>query len=300
MGSITTLTTIGGVLAILTMVFTRFITNRFKSKLRSQNKTVKLFSSNSMLYLAIGTIILALPALFSFLVKAEKMGLMSFYLITVLCAALLGITHIFTHYKYVKWAEKAVDIFPDVLYTIVIALMATVLFNFVFQYITKDSEDYISFFFVLIPFIIPMFILKTVTLYNQIPELVYNTFKISQGNRRVAPGEIRNAARRKVNFYLKMNPENIKREKIEATLFSDVEFGVCIYHILNEYNTRPELPDINLRDEDGNEIEFIFYFKPKFLGIKKMIDPFKNVIDNRIGNKAKIVFQSIKPKNDQA
>jgi len=277
MGSITTLATIGGVLAILTMVFTQLIANKFRSKLRSQTKKVKLFSLNSMVYLAIAIVLLAIPVLLAFLLRNDTIGLMTLYIITALYATLLGTLHIFTFYKRVKWAEKAVDILPDVLYTIVIAIMATVLFNFVYQFITKDAESYISFFVVLLPFIIPMFVLKTVTLYNQIPELDYLTFKISDGNRRVAPGEIRNAARRKVNFHIKMKEEDTKRDKIDATLFSDVEFGVCIYNILKEYNTRPELPNITLRDEEGNEKEFIFYFKPKFLGIKKMIDPFKSV-----------------------
>jgi len=263
---ITTLATIGGVLAILTMVFTQLVASKFKSKLRSQTKKVKLFSFNSMLYLAIAIILLSLSVLLAFLVKNDIIGLMTLYIITALYATLLGTLHIFTHYKRVKWAEKAVDILPDVFYTIVIALMATVLFNFAYQFITKDAESYISFFVVLLPFIIPMFVLKTVTLYNQIPELDYQTFKISQGNRRVSPAEIRNSAKRKVVFHVKTKPENTKRDKIDATLFSDVEFGVCIYNILKEYNTRPELPNITLRDEAGDEKEFIFYFKPKFLG----------------------------------
>jgi len=300
MGSITTLATIGGVVAILTMVFGQLILNKLRSKLRSQTKKVKLFSLNSLVYLAVAILLLALPVLLAFLIKNGAIGLMTLYIITAIYATILGSIHIFTHYKKVKWAEKAVDILPDVLYTIVITLMATVLFNFVYQFITEDSEKYITLFVSLFPFIIPMFILKTVTLYNQIPELKYQTFKISEGNRRVAPGEIRNSAKRKVNFLVQTKSENNKRQKIEASLFSDVEFGVCIYHILKEYNTRPELPDVSLRDEEGNEKEFIFYFKPKFLGIKKMIDPMKSVIDNKIGNKAEIVFHNIKPQNNQA
>jgi len=298
MGSITTLASIGGVIAILTMVFTQLIANKFRSKLRSQTKKVKLFSLNSMLYLAIAIIVLALPVVFAFLVKNETIGLMGLYIITALYATVLGTIHIFSHYKHVKWAEKAVDLLPDLLYTMVITLMATVLFNFAYQFITKDDEIYAAMFVALFPFIIPMFILKTITLYNQIPELNYHTFKISQGNRRVSPAEIRNSAKRKVIFQVKTKAENAKRDKIDATLFSDVEFGVCIYNILKEYNTRPELPDISLRDEAGNEKEFIFYFKPKFLGIKKLIDPMKSVLDNKIGNKANIVFHNIEQKND--
>ena len=75
MGSITTLASIGGVIAILTMVFTQLIANKFRSKLRSQTKKVKLFSLNSMLYLAIAIILLALPVVFAFLVKNETIGL---------------------------------------------------------------------------------------------------------------------------------------------------------------------------------------------------------------------------------
>jgi len=298
MGSITTLLTIGGVLTIFTMVFMQLIANRLKSKLRSQTKKVKLFNLNSMLYLLVAMAILVLPVLFAFLI--DKIGVMWLYVIIASYATLIGILHLSTHYKYVKWAEKAVDILPDTLYTIVITLMATVLFNFLYQLITGDKENhYISFFMVFLPFIIPMFVLKTVTLFNQIPNLQYDTFKISSGDRRVSPAEIRNSARRKVTFLIKTKPENKKREKIEATLFSDVEFGVCAYHILKEYNSRPELPNIILRDTSGDEQEFIFYFKPKFLGIKKLIDPSKSVLDNNIGNKANIVFHSLTHQNNK-
>jgi len=297
MGSITTLATIGGVLAILTMVFTQLIANKFKSKLRSQTKKVKLFSLNSMIYLAVSILILALPVLLTFFV--DTIGIKWLYVIAGIYALLMGILHLNTHYKHVKWAEKAVDLLPDILYTIVIALMATVIFIFAYKFISKDpTEYYISFFVILFPFIIGMFVLKTVTLYNQVPDLKYQTFKISEGNRRVSPAEIRNSASRSVVFNLKTKPSDLKRSNIDATLYSDVEFGVCVYHILSEYNSRPERTNVIIREDDGTEPEFIFYFKPNFLGIKKLIDPLKSVLDNNIGNKSTIVFHKVKQEEE--
>lgn len=289
-------TSIAGVVAIFTIVFTQIIANKLKSKLRSQTKKVNLFSLNSLTYLALSIVALTMPVVLSFFIK----NVMLLYVIMFIYSLSLGAIHLITHYKYVKWAEKAVDILPDILYTFIIAIMSTITFVFLYQAINGGDGGFIrNFFFIMMPFLIGMFVLKTVTSYKQVPDLTYETYKISEGDKRVSPNEVRNSSIRAVSFLLKLNQADEKKSKIAANLYSDIEFGINVFQILRQYNGKPELPNIETTDSSGGELEYVFYKKPNFLGIKKLIDPYKSVLDNNINSKSQIVFQVLKQQEEK-
>jgi len=247
-------TSIAGVIAIFTIVFTQLIANKLKSKLRSKSKKVNLFSLNSLSYLVAGIMFLTLPVTLSFFIS----NVMVIYIIMFFYTLIAGAIHVTTHFKYVKWAEKAVDILPDILYTFIIAIMSTVLFVFLYQAINGGDGSFVrNFFFIMMPFLIGMFVLKTVTLYKQVPDITYETYKISEGDKRVSPNEVRNSSIRAVSFLLKLNQTDEKKSKIAANLYSDIEFGINVFQILRQYNGKPELPNIETTDENGNELEYV-------------------------------------------
>jgi len=284
-----------GVIAVFTLVFTQVVANKLKSKLRSQTKKVNLFSLNSLIYLVLGIVVLTLPVVLSFFIK----NVMLLYIIVFLYSLLAGGVHVITHYKYVKWAEKAVDVLPDVLYTFIIATMATIAFVFLYQAINGADGGFIkNFFFIMMPFLIGMFVLKTLTLYKQVPDLTYETYKISDGDKRVSPNEVRNSSIKAVSFLVKLKQVDNKKTKITANLYSDIEFGINVFQILRQYNGKPELPNVETHNSSGEEIEYIFYKKPGFLGLKKLIDPYKSVLDNNINNKTQIVFQALEQQKE--
>jgi len=288
-------TSMAGVIAVFTLVFTQVVANKLKSKLRSQTKKVNLFSLNSLIYLVLGIVVLTLPVVLSFFIK----NVMLLYIIVFLYSLLAGGVHVITHYKYVKWAEKAVDVLPDVLYTFIIATMATIAFVFLYQAINGADGGFIkNFFFIMMPFLIGMFVLKTLTLYKQVPDLTYETYKISDGDKRVSPNEVRNSSIKAVSFLVKLKQVDNKKTKITANLYSDIEFGINVFQILRQYNGKPELPNVETHNSSGEEIEYIFYKKPGFLGLKKLIDPYKSVLDNNINNKTQIVFQALEQQKE--
>lgn len=278
---------IGFVIAMLTLVFTQLIANRLRSKVRSQAKKVKIFSLNSIIYLLLFIAILTLPVLLTLL----NISVVWKYTIIAIYALLIGILHTWAFYKQVKWAEKGVDILPDILFACIVAALGTVTFLAILDR-TKDiytnPNDYIL---VLMPFVLPMFFLKTIFLLEKVPVLDYPKYKISNGNKRVSPEERRNARPIGVTLMTPMGENDEELSPIECRLLSDIEFGINVYQLFRQYNSRPDLPAIKTHDEQGNEYEYLFYFKPKLLGRKKFIDPEINVVKNKISNKDTIILQ---------
>ena len=277
---------IGFVIAMLSLVFTQLIANRLKSKIRSQAKKVKLFSLNSIIYLLLFIAILTLPVLLTLL----NISVVWKYTIIAVYALLIGWLHTWSFYKQVKWAEKGVDILPDILYVIAIAILGTITFLAVINFMGNPYTEPNNYTFVMLPFVLPMFMLKTVFLLQKVPVLDYPKYKVSKGDVKVAPEERRNSRLIGVTMMIPMGENDEELTPIECRLLSDIEFGINVYQLFRQYNNRTELPSIKTHDEQGNEYEYLFYFKPKFLGRKRFIDPEINVVRNKISNKDIIIL----------
>jgi len=278
---------VGFVIAMLTLVFTQLIANKLKSKVRSQAKKVKIFSLNSIIYLLLFIAILTLPILLTLL----NISIVWKYTLIAIYALFVGILHTWAFYKQVKWAEKGVDILPDILFAIIITILGTVTFLAILNYtgdIYTNPNDYV---FVFLPFVLPMFVLKTIFLLEKVPELDYPKYKISSGDKRVTPEEMRHSKRISVKLMIPMqqNPEELTL--VEFKLLSDVEFGINIFQLFRLYKDRPDKPTIPTIDTNGNEYEFLFYHPPGFMGRKKFIDPDKNIVRNQINTNDIIIFQ---------
>lgn len=278
---------IGFVIAMLSLVFTQLIANRLKSKIRSQAKKVKLFSLNSIIYLLLFVAMLTLPVLLTLL----KISIVWIYTIIAVYALLIGWLHTWSFYKQVKWAEKGVDILPDILYAAAITALGTITFLAVIERMGNPYIEANNYTFVMLPFVLPMFILKTVFLLEKVPVLDYPKYKVSKGDKKVSPEERRNSRLINATMMIPMGENDEELSPIECRLLSDIEFGINVYQLFRQYNNRPELPAIKTHDEQGNEYEYLFYFKPKFLGRKRFIDPEINVVRNKISNKDIIILQ---------
>ncbi len=280
---------VGAVTAMLTLVFTQLIANKFRSKIRSQTKKVRIFSLNSMLYVLMFVGILTIPVLITLLSKDVVLT----YIFIAIYALLMGLLHSSLFYKLVKWAEKAVDIMPDLLFAMIVTILGTVTFLAALSFLSgDDTAEYLSsYYFVLLPFILPMFILKTVFLLGKVPQLDYPRYKISAGDKRVSPEERRNARPIDVKIMFPMSNQNETITPIPCKLLSDIEFGINAFQLVRRHNGKPELQNIDIHDTQGNEYEYLFYRKPKWMGVKRFIDPNINIVKNRISAKDIIIAQ---------
>jgi len=279
---------VGFIFAMLSLVFTQLIANKLKSKIRSQAKKVRIFSLNSIIYLLLFVGLLTLPVLLTLI---PNMSLVWKYTIIAIYALLIGTLHIWAFYKQVKWAEKGVDILPDILFAFILVLLGTVTFIAALNFLNDPYIEPTKFIFVLLPFVLPMFILKTIFLLQKVPKLDYPKYKISKGEKRVSPEERRNSRLIGVTLMMPMGESDEELTPIECRLLSDIEFGINVFQLFRQYNTRPDLPSISTHDSNGNEYEYLFYFKPKWIGRKKFIEPEINVVRNKISNKDVIILQ---------
>lgn len=286
---------VGLVITILFLVLTQVVANAFKSKSKKRYREVTVFTKNSILYLLVSSILLSLPVLLCFLLRLDKLNLTSLYIILAIYVFVLGIIHFYTHYKYVKWADKEVDVLPDIFYTIAIVLFAALIFNLLMALITRDVQVYSSFMIAFFTFMIPMFIHKSIFLYKQIPDFEYDTFKIPEGYRHVTAFENEESREIKVTFKIKLDPHDKNWKSFDGVLLSIVPFGVNVFHELIRLIKQGN--KIKTVDENGKDMGFIFYLKPKkILSRKRFIDPKKTVLVNNISEKDEIIFRSIKEK----
>jgi len=272
---------------MLTLVLTQLVFNRFRSKIRKQAKKVHLFSLNSIIYLLLYIAILTLPVLLTLL----GISVVWKYTIIAIYALLVGVLHLWSFYKQVKWAEKGVDILPDIIYTCAIAALGTVTFLAVIGFMGNPYTDPNNYTFVMLPFVLPMFVLKTIFLLEKVPVLDYPKYKISTGDKRVTPEEMRNSKPIAVKLMVPMERDSEELTPVEFKLLSDVEFGINIFQLFRLHKDRPDKLSIPTKDANENEYEFLFYRPPGLLGRKKFIDPEKSIIRNQINTKDTIIFQ---------
>lgn len=289
----TILLSAGGIFSLLSLLITQLVVSRFRSKLRSQAKKVNLTSLNTFLYLMMAAVLLALPALiFLFKSISSEYRVMA-YTFIFFYALLMGVLHYFAFYRWVKWAEKSVDILPDVIFVFIVSVFGTAVFLALLTWTLKSDKSLIwNHIFIILPFVLPMFVYKTYLLFKNIPNLDYELFKISSGFKNVSPEERRNSSRIPISLEIPMSNKSAQSSLIkQVTLLSDIEFGICIYQFVRVHNGKPDRQDIETLDTIGNEYEFLFYHKPNWLGIRRIINPRLSVHKNKISANDIIIAQ---------
>lgn len=286
-GKIIALGSIGYVSGLLLLIITQLLSKKIKSKLRSEFKKVNFFSKKSLLYLLCTVVIITLPVLLSFVID----NILTLYFITFVYTLLLGILHTNTFYRFVDWAEKSVDLVPDIIYTLAIAIFGTVLFITSYQLIKGEGANEYIFNFVLImlPFVFGIMALKTVMLYALIPDEKFQSYRISTFSENIAPHELRNSTKKEVTFIIEQPKKQIKR--LDINMYSDALLGANIIGLLKANNSRPENEKVVLGRSGDEELSFIIFKKYGFFGFKSILDPNKTVVNNKIDNKDEIYFQ---------
>jgi len=283
-----------GIAGIITVGLTQFIAKKFKSSLRNQAKKINLRSRSTIIYLIVVVLLLALPAL-SFM---SSIGCQILFPIIFLYSLILGAIHCVTHYKYVDWAEKSVDILPDILFTIAIMLFSTVAFTLLLKYgafrslgvMERSTTPYIH---LLTPFVLGMIIMKVIMLSEMVEnfDFDYPLFKISEGKQKVSRLQREESVEIKVELMIPNENNDSEFESHKCILLSDLKFGVNIYEYI-ELNNQGNSKKI-ITSYGNDEYKYLFYFRPKrmWLGTKRVIDPHVSLIKNKIGDMDVIYFQ---------
>lgn len=259
------------------------------SKLRT------IFTKNKkagILYLLFILVTFALTGLLSSSYVLNDTPLNSFIGIQIVFL-ILGILHLYVMEKYFPDLSKDKSgFFHKFLFTIVILCIGLIVYmNVVNRFRTSFSFTFLG---ASIVFLIPFLFNKVYKFAFSIPVSVYNKWLYPLDNSIKDPtkNELTNPAVISFEFQKNNNDKDITNFRIKAP--ENMDFGKLFYFFINDYNERhPESKIEYLNPENMQPQEWIFFFKPNWLGNLKHIDYNKTVSNNNVKENDVIVCQRV-------
>lgn len=206
---------------------------------------------------------------------------------------ILGILHIYVMEKFFPDLSKdKTGFFNEFLFTIVFLCIGLI----VFMNVVNRFKPAFSFIFLgsSLFFLIPFLFNKVYKFAYNIPVSVYNKWLYPLDNSIKEPtkNELTNPAVISFEFQKNNNDKDITNFRIKAP--ENMDFGKLFYFFINDYNERhPESKIEYLNPETMQPQEWIFFFKPNWLGNLKHINYNKTVSSNNIKENDVIVCQRV-------
>ncbi len=255
----------------------------------------KLFTKNkkrAILYALFILLTFALTALLSSSKVLNDTPLNSFIGIQFVFL-LLGIAHLYVLNKFFPdLTESDSSFFSELLFTIVILLIGFI------AYMNVVNRFRPSFSFMFLGaglfFLIPFLFNKLYQFAFSIPVPVYKKwgYPLDDSIKDPTNNELINPAVISFEFQKTFDDKEITNFRIKAP--ENMEFGKLFYFFINDYNERhPESTIEYLNDTTQEPYEWIFYFKPNWLGSSTHIDYSGTVFNNNIKENDVIVCQRV-------
>jgi hypothetical protein len=234
----------------------------------------------TVFYLLAFMLVMAVIALIGWEPLFQRPGLI--YIIAQLFCVGVGILHLRTLPRVIKWAGGEKTFWLEVLFTLVLCCFGYVAFVIVFKMLNKEGFH---------------FLLASCVLWVPIVQLVYETFKkavdipVKVYKEWYYPlhTEVKDPDEEKLKHLLIISFQFQK--KTSDTFFTnfrakapvDMEFGQLFYFFINDYNERHPNAKIQYTNEKGEPYGWFFYRKPKWYQFGNgFIDDTKTFFANRI------------------
>ncbi len=174
-------------------------------------------------------------------------------------------------------------------YTLIISVLSAILILCILRLSTFPMEAYNLYLF--LSFWVGTILIRRInTLKKEYPK-----HKISHGNMKVSPAQIRESQRIRTTLMFPVSNKSDELTPINIYMLSDIEFSINIFQMIRQYNTRSDLPHIDTLDKKGNEYEYQFFYKSyNWWSRPKFIDPELTVGRNRIQSKDVITCKRFK------
>jgi len=206
---------------------------------------------------------------------------------------LLGIIHLYVLDKYFPdLANDKTNFFNEFLFTILILCIGFIAYLNVinrfrpsFSYIFLGAGTF---------FLIPFLFKKLYEFAFSIPVPVYKkwAFPLDNSVKDPTKNELTNPAVISLEFQKVFDDKEITNFRIKAP--ENMEFGKLFYFFINDYNERhPESTIQYLNDNTQEPHNWIFFFKPNWMGNVKHIDYSRTVLNNTIKENDVIVCQRV-------
>jgi hypothetical protein len=203
----------------------------------------------------------------------------------ILCQAyffLIGILHLRTMPRYLNWSGNVGAFWAELLLTIVIALLGSILFIIIFRLFNREGMDYTmatSTLFFAVPFLFNHTFKKAI----DIPPKVIKEWFYPVHEEVEEPDESKLKNLLVISFEFQKQSGDPHYTNFRAKAPTDMEFGQLFYYFINDYNERHPNNKIQVMHPSGEPQGWTFYKQPKWYTIiTRYIEAEKTIFNNNI------------------
>lgn len=267
-----------GVLSVLGIGFfsLSMVTGIIISKIRG---SVRPFIKPSLIYLLLYALAFAIVG--TFIAIPVFRSYTQYFLLFQVFFIGLGILHVHTLFKYVKWVNDK-TFWAEVIFTIVVMALGALCFLMVYRIFNRGAMD-ITLATSAFSFIIPLFVYYTYKSAIAIPFKILKQWFYPVQMETAEPDEkkLKNLLVISFEFLKKGNDQHFTNFRAKAP--ADMEFGELFYYFINDYNERHAHATISYVNQTGEPSGWIFFKKPKWYTLfTKYVDAERTIFINNI------------------
>lgn len=259
--------------AIAIMVLLGKMIAAVKGNFKQYQKSTIIYLLLFVLFFAI-VALAAIPGLFSSMAMALIFMQAYFFI--------LGGCHVYFMNRNMAWAGDDKTFVSEMLFTILIAVIGTMLYLILHHKFNKNGFEYLMAGAVLF-FIIPFFVYQTFRKVIAIPPKILKQWFYPVGVEVDEPDDDEMKNLLVISFEFQKSPSEIQLINFRAKAPRDMEFGSLFYYFINDYNLMNSNSRIQFANEFGEPHGWVFYKKQGWLSLfTNYIDTEKSVFLNKI------------------
>lgn len=206
----------------------------------------------------------------------------------------LGVIHVYWMRGYLKWSGNTKSLWSELLFTLVTALLGSIVFIIVHRFFNNYDQLAEQGFFNFnlleqvmatstIFFVVPWFVNQTFKSAIDIPDKVLKQWYYPVNQEMEEPDEEKLKNLLVISFVFRKQTTDIHYTHFRAKAPVDMEMGELFYYFINDYNERHPNEKIEFIDDAGEPHGWVFYKKPRlYTLLKQYIHADKTIYTNRI------------------
>ena len=257
----------------------------------SRVKEIKKYKMETLLYFFITALCFGITGLLGLTTLLDD--LTTFFIILQIFALIIGILHTVIVYRMLPWTSKNKFVW-EFLFSFSIACLGALLLLLVLKFIAGLVILHYLMLTAIFWFFVPFLFVQAFNRYLAIPSKIFRKWYYPVGKEIADPLDSELVALLVVSFvfHKKMNDPEITTFRAKAP--QKMVFGRLFYYFINDYNERHPESTIEFTDQQNHPFGWVFYLKPRWIGMRRYIDPEQIIRDNRIKENSIIVCQRIK------
>lgn len=257
----------------------------------SRVKEIGKYKNKTLIYFFLTALCFGIAGLFGLTSLLDD--LTTFFIVLQIMVLIIGILHSVFIYKMLPWTSKNKFLW-EFLFSFSIACLGALLLLLVFKFIVGLEILQYLMLSAVFWFFVPFLFIQAFYRYIAIPSKVFRKWYYPVGKEIADPLDSELVALLVVSFvfHKKMNDPEITTFRAKAP--QKMVFGRLFYYFINDYNERHPESSIEFIDQGVQPFGWVFYLKPRWIGIRRYIDPDQIIRDNRIKENSIIVCQRIK------